>query len=82
MDTIERIPRPHAVYRFYDKDGILLYVGVSYKVLHRLDHHKSTKDWFWKITRIELEWFPSWGPAAGAEVRAILAENPVHNKRR
>jgi predicted GIY-YIG superfamily endonuclease len=47
--------RRHSVYRFYDSDGVLLYVGLSCDLTERLRKHGSEKDWWVEIARVELE---------------------------
>ena len=67
-----------ALYRHYDKDGALLYVGISLHVIRRLIEHKSS-DWFHDIARIEIEHYPSRDAALKAETAAIADESPKFN---
>jgi hypothetical protein len=55
---------PTALYRHYNKDGTLLYVGISLSAVGRLGQHKRNAEWFWSIRRIEVEYFPSRGAAS------------------
>ena len=75
---MERFFEPHAVYRIFDKDGTLLYVGCSSRLLSRLYTH-SLKEWGTRMARIELEWYDDKAHAAVAEARAILDERPLLN---
>jgi hypothetical protein len=66
--------RPTQLYRHFDKNGCLLYVGISLSTLARLSQHKRDSAWFSKITRIEIEHFPNLGAALHAERKAIKTE--------
>lgn len=68
-----------ALYRHYNKDGRLLYVGVSVRVLMRLAEHRMGCAWYRQIAKIEIEWFNSRDEAMAAEAKAIREERPLHN---
>jgi predicted GIY-YIG superfamily endonuclease len=40
------------IYRHYDKDGNLLYVGISLSVISRIMQHKNGSHWFNNIANI------------------------------
>lgn len=67
------------VYRHFDADGVLLYVGFSLRAIMRQADHEGSSHWFRQIARIELEWFDTVADAAFAEVEAIQNERPRHN---
>ena|SRR5688572_11108844 len=69
----------HQLYRHFDCDGTLLYVGISMRALVRLASHKATSEWFGDISRVQIETFPSRQEAEEAERNAIETENPVFN---
>ncbi|MGW2074933.1 GIY-YIG nuclease family protein [Streptomyces sp. NPDC001953] len=70
--------RPAAVYRLWDRDGNLLYIGSSYNPEERAKaHHRA--EWGPLIARRTDEWRDSREDAYDAEGRAIAAENPAHN---
>lgn len=69
-----------ALYRHFDAGGCLLYVGVSENLARRDVEHRSTKAWFDKIARTETAWFPSRKDALAAEIAAIAADRPAHNR--
>lgn len=73
--------RRTSLYRHYDADDKLLYIGVSLCQPKRLDQHKRTSDWFWEIAKITIEHFDTLEEAKAAERDAIRAENPSRNKR-
>lgn len=68
-----------ALYRHFDKDGNLLYVGRSVSAMRRLAEHKHSAHWFEQVARIEIQWFEAKGLAAEAEITAIKAEKPRFN---
>ena len=68
------------LYRHYDRDGVLLYVGVSVSALARLESHFGKSHWANQIVRVEIEWFDTPALAIVAEGLAITTERPLHNK--
>lgn len=68
-----------ALYRLYDKDGALLYVGVSLSVFRRLSEHAQGKEWWSQVRRIMLEPHASREAALAAEILAIRDEGPIYN---
>lgn len=67
------------LYRHFDNEGGLLYVGVSLSAVKRLGQHKSHSHWYAKIARVEIERFDTRESALAAERSAVLAESPVCN---
>jgi hypothetical protein len=68
------------LYRHFDKDGRLLYVGISFNSWSRWCAHKSNgAEWTSVSTRMEIERFPSRQEALAAERKAIIAESPLYN---
>jgi len=72
----------HALYRFYDTDGGLLYVGITSNPGNRFSQHQQTKDWWPEVRGISVEWYGTRGQVAAAETRAIAIENPLRNIQR
>jgi len=70
---------PTALYRHFDKAGLLLYAGVSMNVTGRTAQHETSSAWFAQVETIKLEWFESRQAALMAEERAIKTEKPLHN---
>lgn len=70
------------VYRHYDADDVLLYVGASVSPIARAEEHASCAAWYRQIARIDLQWFATYAEAIDAERRAIRDESPKHNKMR
>lgn len=77
------IPRhgdePTALYRWYDEDGVLLYVGVSFNPAARLTTHRYGPAPWRRIKRIELAWYDNRAAAFAAESEAIRTEDPLLN---
>lgn len=76
--TLRRMVDLNAVYRMYDHDGRLLYVGRTGDPGTRFSSH-TDKRWFLLVADIKLEWFPTKAAAALAEDRAIQNERPRIN---
>ncbi|MFJ8871062.1 GIY-YIG nuclease family protein [Streptomyces sp. NPDC102473] len=68
-----------AVYRLYDADRQLLYVGSSVHPQQRWEQHASTKLWWSAVKRATVEWLPDRETALSVERDAIAAESPLHN---
>ena len=69
------------LYRHYDENDRLLYIGVSNSFFERLSNHKNHSHWFEKVTKIHLEHFDSQEDLLIAEKKAIKKEKPLHNIR-
>lgn len=68
-----------ALYRHFDADGTLLYVGVSITPLRRLEAHREQSHWVRRIASVRVEWFSSRAAAMIAEAAVIKAERPLYN---
>lgn len=66
------------LYRFFDSDGTLLYVGITSWVEGRFSEHRRLKPWE-KVAVITLEHLPTRRAAFAAEAKAIKAELPLWN---
>lgn len=69
-----------SLYRHFDKDGQLLYVGISLSHVARLAQHRDSSHWYEEITHVTIEWYETRVEAELAETRAIGSEFPKHNK--
>lgn len=68
-----------ALYRMYDAEGALLYVGQTANIGRRLAAHATEKSWWSEVARIDLAHFANRDSATAAESHAIEAEAPRHN---
>jgi len=68
-----------AVYRHFDADGLLLYVGVTNNPKRRLHEHKCRAVWADQIDQVSVKWYPDREIALARELEAISEENPIFN---
>ena len=71
--------RRACVYRFYDAEGELLYVGETGNLPRRVVQHGANAPWFGQVSRIMVDWHPSKAAALAAEAEAILRLQPKVN---
>lgn len=67
------------LYRHFDKDGKLLYVGVTNHCINRTNGHKNVSSWHLKISSITIQTYSTRKKALEAERIAIKKENPLYN---
>jgi hypothetical protein len=79
--TGERMMRVWTVYRYYDAEGRLLYVGVT-GCRHRRahDHAGGPASWWLLVVRGEFDHFTSPEEALAEELRQIVELAPLHNR--
>jgi predicted GIY-YIG superfamily endonuclease len=68
-----------ALYRFFDADGALLYVGITYDTEQRFASHRNSSPWWKDVADESVEWFDTRPLALAAELEAIRTERPRHN---
>ena len=69
----------YVVYKHYDKDGRLLYVGATGEVLKRTSLHQSSSAWFESVANIVIEKFEYKSQALDYERKVIFNEKPLYN---
>jgi hypothetical protein len=70
-----------ALYRHFDSEDILLYVGITDNLGDRTNGgHARTSDWVQFAVRAEAEWFDSREQASKAEREAVQDEQPIYNR--
>lgn len=69
-----------ALYRLYDADGQLLYIGVTTYPPKRFVEHERDKPWWPDVARHHVEWIDGRERAETAERCAIAAEGPRYNR--
>lgn len=67
------------LYRHFNAEGELLYVGISMSALIRLAGHKYESHWYDQIAMITIENYDTISEAKEAEKVAIRSENPKYN---
>ncbi|WP_053638273.1 MULTISPECIES: GIY-YIG nuclease family protein [Streptomyces] len=73
------LPSRTAVYRLFDADGTLLYVGMTYAPERRFRDHRAKRTWWSQVDGISIEWFTTRYRASLAEAKALRTEHPVHS---
>lgn len=73
--------RPHILYRFYDRTGVLLYIGITVDFADRMADHAKEKEWWARVDRsaTKVEYYDSRRAARQAETAAIKTEQPMEN---
>ena len=69
----------HTLYRFYDANEVLLYVGVTGLLPVRLGQHAESKVWFEDVATVRIEHFVDRAAVEEAERQAISNEAPRYN---
>lgn len=69
----------HTLYRFFDAEGALLYVGRTTNPRQRWRTHEKEKDWFDAVATVTREVFATAVEVDAAERRAIALEAPIQN---
>jgi excinuclease UvrABC nuclease subunit len=67
------------LYRFYDANDDLLYVGITKFFEPRLKQHYRNAEWFFDTAFVRLEHFATRQEVETAESYAIKNENPRYN---
>lgn len=68
-----------ALYRFFNAEGALLYVGITHDIDERWAAHERDKSWWPQVAEKTVEWFATRPLALEAERQAVQQEAPVHN---
>ncbi len=74
-------PRRCALYRHFDADGVLLYIGITDWNPGRDHQHSQNAVWAEFAHRMESEWLADREAAKVAEIAAIEDEVPIFNKK-
>ena len=70
----------HDVYRVYDENRTLLYVGCSINGFERIKQHKHERQFWWKYAcTVDILQYPDKTTARGVEAKAIAEEHPIWN---
>jgi len=71
--------RKTMLYRYFDSENLLLYVGITGDNTKRQSQHRRDSFWFGYIASATFEHFDTREEAAQAEIEAIQNEKPKHN---
>lgn len=69
----------YAVYRIFNADDELLYVGVTKNIAARMKQHQRSQAWWPSVASITTTWFETVEAASAAEIAAIQTEQPSSN---
>jgi hypothetical protein len=75
------VKRP-CVYRHFDVEGGLLYVGACSNYDRRMAQHKNKSPWFSQIHKSSIHFYETLSEALAVERKAIWLENPMYNEQR
>jgi len=70
----------HVLYRFIDRQGFLLYVGITKNPPARFRRHGYDQDWWDEVVTIHLMHFGNRAQLLAAERHAIETEAPQYNR--
>lgn len=70
---------PTDLYRWFDAEGRLLYVGISVSAAERAAQHRAHKSWWAEVANMTVEHFSCRAEAQERERLAITGEKPTHN---
>ena len=68
-----------ALYRYFDAEGRLLYVGITIMPMSRQKDHKAGSAWYPDFSYQTVEKYRTRADAMKAEREAIKSEKPMHN---
>jgi predicted GIY-YIG superfamily endonuclease len=78
----DEVADPTFLYRLFDADGALLYVGITRTLDRRMQQHALKQPWWPEVAKTVTTEYRTRAQAARAEHAAIEAENPRHNAMR
>ncbi|MGV9226433.1 GntR family transcriptional regulator [Streptomyces albogriseolus] len=73
------IPERTALYKLYNEEDALLYVGVTNNTRVRWAKHATDKAWWGEVSRQEITWYADRISALAAEKEAIQRDQPRYN---
>ncbi|QGZ53336.1 hypothetical protein GPZ77_34465 (plasmid) [Streptomyces sp. QHH-9511] len=79
-DNGARAPETRAaVYRFWDADDRLLYLGMTHDIDERWKTHERLQPWWLDVVKRNVTWYETRSEAAAVEKAALLAEDPKYD---
>lgn len=67
------------LYRYYDSNDVLLYIGISANFAVRNSAHSNSSFWFAECAKVTFEKYENQTELVAAEKLAIENEKPLHN---
>jgi excinuclease UvrABC nuclease subunit len=80
MSRVDRTNSVHYVYRCYDADGRLVYVGSTADLFARLEQHRRTSWWAGQVVQVTAKVYSNGVVARQHEREAIRRDQPRWNK--
>lgn len=71
---------PTALYRLYDANDRLLYIGIARHPKFRWEQHANDKPWWHLVARKTVEWCDDRSSALNAERGATAEEKPLYDR--
>lgn len=71
--------QPTTLYRFYDAEWRLLYVGISWNPRERFGQHEDGKPWWQYVAFVRVDHYSTREAATHAERDTIREERPPFN---
>lgn len=71
---------PTSVYRYFDRHGYLIYVGITSRGIARNVEHNHSKEWWRFVVKQEVDHFPDRRTALRHEKTLIQQHEPPFNK--
>ncbi|MFE7780373.1 GntR family transcriptional regulator [Streptomyces nigrescens] len=71
---------PTALYRLYDADDQLLYIGIARYPQSRWEQHAGQQTWWHQVARKTVEWYEDRASALEAEACSTAAEKPLYDQ--
>lgn len=68
------------LYKMYDCDDELVYVGITTKDFTRIREHARLREWWTRVVSIDLEHFSTFDDASVRERELVAALSPEQNK--
>jgi predicted GIY-YIG superfamily endonuclease len=69
------------VYRYFDEDGAILYIGCTNDQFGRMEQHRMSSPWWHEVRSFTAERHSTQAEARASESSAIYAEYPLYNVR-
>jgi predicted GIY-YIG superfamily endonuclease len=69
----------NTLYRIFNADGELLYVGATVNPSQRFQVHGGTKPWWEESASMTMQHLETWEELVEAEIQAIKTESPKYN---